>query len=457
MSKRLVLIALMLAGCAGPRPSSPGSAAVVAPPEWRGDAGGAAVQPIPSAWWEGFGDPVLSALVDKAVRDNVDLLAATSRIAEARAQFRLVASQGRPNAGVGGQGGYGRSLNAFGEGLDQANGSVLVSAGYEVDLFGRIAQLRGAARADLLASQAARDTIRLAVAAQVVEGYVGLRAFQARLAIAQDTLSTRAQDLRLIRHRVDTGYSPALDVAQAEAAYQVAAQLVPTLQLAITQQENGLSVLLGEAPGAIPASLSLDRLALVSVPVSLPAAVLRQRPDIAKAEARVVAADHRLDAARAAFLPRIQLSASGGAVASDILASPVSLFSLGGSILAPLFEGGALRAQQSAAAARRDQAAFAYRKAALTAFAEVENAMAGAQRLAQQETAAERQTEALAAADRLAGNRYRAGYAPYLDRLDAERSLLGAQLALVDLRAERLRSVVALYRSLGGGWSASVR
>jgi NodT family efflux transporter outer membrane factor (OMF) lipoprotein len=447
---------LLLAGCAGPRPSIPQSAAVVAPTAWRVDGGAGAIQAIQNDWWESFGDPALNALVGEALRNNVDVMVAASRVAQARAQFRLVASAARPAIGVGGQGGYGRSLNAFGVGLDQVDGTASVTGSYELDLFGRLAEARGAARADLLASQAARDTVRLAVAAQVVEGYIGLRALEAQLAIAQDTLATRAQELELIRHRAAAGYSPALDLAQAEAEYQVAAQLVPATRSAITRQENGLSLLLGKAPGAIAPGAAIDGLVAVRVPVSLPAQVLRQRPDIAEAEDRVVAADRQLDVARAAFLPRIQLSASGGAVASNILPNPVSLFSLGGSILAPLFEGGALRARQSIAAATRDQAAFAYRKAALTAFAEVENAMESNQRLAQQLAAAEQQRAALATARALAVNRYRAGYAPYLDQLDAERGLLSARLSVVDLRAARLRAIVVLYRSLGGGWSAPV-
>lgn len=452
MRTRIALVsALLLASCAGPRPPVPESASVTAPPAWR-ESGGPSL-PIRADWWEGFGDPILSSLVVDALDHNVDLLLAAARIDEAGAQFRLVASQSKLSIGLGAQGGHDRSLNAFGVGFDETDGKALVTASYELDLFGRLAASTKAAKSDLLATRAARDTLRLAIAAEVIQGYIGLRSLDEKLAIAQDTLATRDQERRLIQHRVAAGYSPALEAQQAEAEYQVAAQLVPEIQLAITRQENALNLLAGNSPGSIRRGKPLSDLGSAPIPSALPAEVLRQRPDIAEAEDRIAAADHQLDAARAAFMPRIQLVASGGLIDSTVLANPVSLFSLGGSILAPLFEGGALRAQEAATASRRDQAAFAYRKAALTAFAEVEDAMAGNQRLSQQETAAQHQRDALDAAFLLAGNRYRAGYAPYLERLDAERSLLGARLAVVEVRASRLQIIVSLYQSLGGGWS----
>jgi outer membrane protein TolC len=181
--------------------------------------------------------------------------------------------------------------------------------------------------------------------------------------------------------------------------------------------------------------------------------LLRSRPDIAQAEQQMIAADRSLDAARAAFMPDIRLSAAGGYVASTLIPDPVRIFSLGGSILAPLFEGGALRAQADAAAARRDQAAYGYRRTALAAFRDVEDALAAIQRSAEQEKALAGQRDALAIALRLATNRYLAGYASYLDKLDAQRGLLAAELQLVQAHADTLTAQVALYQSLGGGWS----
>jgi outer membrane protein TolC len=150
----------------------------------------------------------------------------------------------------------------------------------------------------------------------------------------------------------------------------------------------------------------------------------------------------------------VQLTAAGGDVASTLLTNDIGVFSLGASVLAPIFDSGRLRAQRDVAVARRDQAAFAYRKAALTAFKEVEDALAAADRTAQQERDVAAQREALAEAYRLASNRYRAGYSPYLDQLEAQRSLLAADLQLVQVRSDRLNAAVALYQALGGGWTA---
>ena len=232
-------------------------------------------------------------------------------------------------------------------------------------------------------------------------------------------------------------------------------QLVPALELAVSRQENGLSVLLGENPRAIERGLMLSDLTTPTVPTMLPSELLRRRPDISQAELSIVAADRSLDAARAAFLPSIRLGAAGGYVDSTLIGDPVGIFSVGGSILAPLFEGGRLRAQADFAAARRDEAAYAYRKVALNAFREVEDALAALQRISEQEEVLRQQRDALARALVQATNRYRAGYSSYLEQLDAQRGLLSADLSLVQASNDRLGAAVNLFQALGGGWTAS--
>jgi outer membrane protein TolC len=201
----------------------------------------------------------------------------------------------------------------------------------------------------------------------------------------------------------------------------------------------------------------LDSLDAPSVPVSLPSALLRRRPDIETAEQQLAAADSALDVARDAFMPDVQLAAAGGMVGSTLVdGSPLGVWSLGGSILAPIFSAGRLDAQQNAATARRDQAAFAYRKAALTAFREVEDALSAAERDEEQEKALAAERDSLAHALVLATHRYREGYSPYLDQLDAQRGLLSTQLGLVQARTDRLNAIVTLYQSVGGGWQVSL-
>jgi NodT family efflux transporter outer membrane factor (OMF) lipoprotein len=232
--------------------------------------------------------------------------------------------------------------------------------------------------------------------------------------------------------------------------------LIPATELAIARQENGLSVLLGESPRAIERGTGFRILAIAAAPVMVPAALLRRRPDIAAAEAQLAASDHALDAARDAFMPDVQLAAVGGLIGSNLArGSPFEYWSLGGSILAPIFSAGRLEAQQDIATARRDQAAFAYRKAALNAFREVEDALTAIQRNEEEERAQIAQRDVLERALRIATNRYRAGYSPYLDQIDAQRSLLAVDLALVQTRADRLTALVSLYQATGGGWHNS--
>ncbi|CAH0352121.1 MAG: efflux transporter outer membrane subunit [Sphingobium sp.] len=445
-------LALLLSACAGPRPAIPPAAEVAPPPQWR-DAGAGSDVALDAHWWRSFGDATLDGLVEAALTHNADIAIAAARVEEARAQFAAARGARMPQVQAVGTGGRTRSVDAFGIDVEQWAGQGEVQASFDLDLFGRLRSSAAAAKAQLLASDDSRATVRLAVAAGVVSGYVQLRTFDERQAILHRTLDARAGTLKLIRRRAEAGYGSQLDLAQAEAEYQAAAQVLPTVDLAIAKLENGLSILLDRAPGPIARGSAITALTIPTIPTQLPARVLRQRPDIAAAEQQIVAADRALDAARAAFLPDIKLAASGGFVASSLLPDdPLSIFSLGGSILAPIFNGGRIRAQADGATARRDQAAFAYRKAALTAFREVEDGMASVERYGEQEAVLTRQQAALLRVQQLASRRYREGYSPYLEQLDAERSLLSSQLSLVQARGDRLLASTALFQAFGGGW-----
>ena len=449
-----LLVPVTLGGCVESRPAAPPAAAVVAPLTWRtatphGTAG-TTVQP---GWWFAFGDPMLAGLVERALAGNPDIAIAANRVIEARAQEQFARAQLAPTVGGGLPVSDGRAVSALGTPATNLGFQPAIQASYDLDLFGRLAQASAAARAQLLASEGARDTVRLAVASSVASGYITLRALDQRLAIARDTLAARAEALRIARRRAETGYTSNLEARQAEAEYHATEQLVPQAELAIARQENALSLLLGDAPGPIPRNAALPELRTPAIPDGLPANLLRRRPDLFQAEQSLVAADRTLDSARAALLPNIGLTGSAGLVLSTALSNPVGVFSLGGSVLSPIFDAGRLRSQVDAATARRDQGAFAYRRSALTAFREVDDGLVAVRRLGEQATALRLQRDALAAALRNATNRYRAGYSSYLEQLDAQRGLLNADLALVQATADRLTGYVALYQAFGGGWS----
>jgi multidrug efflux system outer membrane protein len=452
MRCRLLLVGcLVLSACAGPRRDPPRLATVIAPSDWR--AGGAASDSR-FVGWSAFGDPVLPRLVDTALANNVDVALAAARVAEARAQFRGARAQQLLSVGAVADGGRQRDVNpGFGIPEEQGASQGAVQATFDLDLFGKLSNASKAARAGLLASEAARDNVRLAVASATASGYVTLRALDARLEVLRDTLEARRAELKIARRLTAAGYSSRLEFAQAQAEFDATEQLIPPTELAISRQEDGLSVLIGDNPRGIERGTSFDALVVPTVPVSLPAALLRRRPDILEAEQQLVTADRELDSTRAAFLPDVQLAASGGFVGSTLVkASPVAVWSLGGSILAPLFESGRLQAQQDSATARRDQAALQYRKTALAAFREIEDDLATVKHDDEQERSLSSEKDDLAHALVLATNRYRAGYSPYLTQLDAQRSLLSVQLALVQSRADRLNAAVSLFQAAGGGW-----
>lgn len=447
-----VPLLLAMLGCAGPRPAPPAAAAIDSPADWRYAGKGAPLVGL-DAWLEAFGDPVLPGLVQHALTNNDDVALASARVEEARAQFRSSRAQRLPNVTGVLAGARERSVNpAFGAPEEQTAGQSELSIAWDLDLFGRLRNASDAAKASMLAAKASREGVRLAVVAAVAGGYFTLRGLDARLAVLERTLANRNEERRFARRRVEAGYAPTIDLEQAEAAYRAAEQQIPATQLAIARQEDGLSLLLGVSPRAVPRGIACRDLVVPAAPGLLPSQLLRRRPDIIQSEELVVAADRSLDAARAAFMPSIGLAASGGYVDSSLIGDPVRVFSIGGSFLAPIFDSGRLRAQQDTAAARRDQAAFAYRKTALNAFREVEDALAAVQRYREQESSLTEQTHSLEAVHRLAVNRYRSGYSPYLEQLDAQRALLSAQLAAIQARVDRLGAAVTLYQSLGGGW-----
>jgi NodT family efflux transporter outer membrane factor (OMF) lipoprotein len=262
--------------------------------------------------------------------------------------------------------------------------------------------------------------------------------------------------LHLAQRRAETGYSSKLELGQTEAEYQATLQLVPAAELAVTRQENALSVILGETPGPIERGKTLDALTTPPIPQGQPLEVLRRRPDIAQAEDTLIASDHSLRSARAALLPSIGLGGSGGVALSTAFLAPITIWSASASLLSPIFDGGRLRAQVNAAKARRNQAAYAYRKAALTAVREVDDSLAATTKLEQQQKALADQVAVLQRTLGYATSRYKEGYSPYLDELDAQRSLLTAQLSLAQTQSDRLTSFVTLYQAMGGGWAPYV-
>ncbi len=272
---------------------------------------------------------MLDHLVETALAANPDIEIAAARVREAEAQFDLLGAQQRPNLTLLAQGARSRSVSPFGTPQLQTAGEAEADATFDVDVFGRLRNTRRAAQSGVLAAGYLKSSVQLGIEAAVAEGYVGLRALDARRELLQATREVRVSALQMATRRLQSGYGSVLESRQAEAELRATEQLIPAADLAIARQEHALALLVGGAPLHVERGIALAQFGLPDPGADVPAALLRRRPDIAQAEAQLVAADHALDAVARAFLPDIQLSAGGGVVDSTLLANPIGVYSLG--------------------------------------------------------------------------------------------------------------------------------
>ncbi|WP_081933792.1 efflux transporter outer membrane subunit [Massilia sp. 9096] len=451
----------LLAACKIPVQAPPKPTLSV-PAAWHGKAevGPNAGVPVEREWWTAFNDPVLNNLVAQALERNANVLTARARLQEYRARIRVAEAAGLPEVNFSLQPGRGQSIGPFGPPSLATVVQGGVQASYELYSFGRTENAIEAARYDLAAQQAAADAAALSVAANVATGYLNLRGLDAQLEVARQTLATRERSAALARREFEVGYTSRLEVQQSESERRSTAQSIPQLERAIGEQENALALLVGANPGPIARGTALTSLQPPALAPGLPSQLLRRRPDIAQAEDAVAAADAGLAVARAQFLPAISLNASAGLYQfglPELLHDPFRLWSLGGSVLAPIFDAGRRRAQADVSASLRDRALIAYEAAVRNAFAETENALDAIERLREQLEQAEARRVASAEQLRIAHNRYRNGYSSFLEELDAQRNAFSADTGALQLRANYLSAHVDLYRALGGGWQAPDR
>jgi len=447
------LLLASLAGCMPPHQPPPTEAAFTPPASWRAE--GVRASEISAHWWQSFGDEQLTALVEAALAHNSDVLIAASRVEQAREQIRLSHAALLPNldAVLGAQ--RTRELSVLGITHTTAVQPSL-QLSYEVDIWGRLQHLREAATLQYQASEAERDAVRLAVASTIARAYVSLLSLDRQLHVTRETLESRRQALRVAEDRASLGYTSQLELTQAQSEYEATAQLLPQLQQAIREQEHAVRLLSGALPGAVQRGAGLLAIEPPAVPGVLPSELLRRRPDIHQAELLLAASDLNLQAQRDRFLPQVQVSASLGRLfVNSRDYDPVRVWDIGASVLAPIFDAGRLEAGVNIAVAQRDQAAFAYRAAALEAFVEVENSLSAEGNLRQQIERVEARRAVLERSLALAEDRYRAGYSSYLETLDAQRNLFNTELTAVQLRERQLNALIDLYQVLGGGWQVA--
>lgn len=446
-------IASLLGGCAvtgnapAPAPAMPLAYAEAFP----ADAA------LPAAdWWAAFGSAELTALIAAAEAANPDLAIAAERVLQAEAQVRTADASLFPALNLGMGSGRRETRPDGGEWTAADSSSASLSASYELDLWGRNAAGRDAAAAGLRASRFDRETVRLTLLAGVANGYFQLLSLRGRLAIARENLAIAERVFKVVDSRVRNGAASALDRARQQAA--VLSQRAGLLPLEVQERQLlfALAILLGRVPqGFDTSAASLAGLSVPRIAAGLPAQLLLRRPDLASAEAQLVAANANLAAARAALLPSISLTGSAG-LASNVLLNflnaPTATLALGAALLQSIFDGGRLGAQVDIAQSRERELVEGYRKAVHAALADVEGALAATGRLAMQEALQEQVVEQARVALRLAEVRYREGADDLLSLLDAQRTLFQAEDQRSQIRLARLQAAVSLYKALGGSW-----
>ncbi len=429
-------------------------------------AGSPAVAPVPSDWWRSFGDPRLDALVDEALRENRDLARAAARIDQSRAALRLTGADRLPTVNAGVSAGRQRASENGAVplmGASPIGNSVRagVNVAYEVDLWSRLARTQEAARGDLLATAYARDTLRNALAAQVVQSYATLQSLDAQYGLFEQAVQAQRESLGLQRLRFDAGDIGELDIRQLEAEVTANEAQLPKLDRARGEAERALSLLLGRTPRAL-VEQGVPRAATPAavpegapLPAGLPSDLLQRRPDVQAAEARLRAAGARVDAARAAYFPSIALTAGVGHESSELSRltdGPSLIWNVIASLTQPIWDGGRIAAQNDLARAREREAELDYRDTVAVAFKEARDAIGARSETQQSLRLAIERERSLSRAAQLTALRFDGGESSRLDLIEAERFALAARAQVAEARRAVAVAQADLFRVLGGGW-----
>jgi multidrug efflux system outer membrane protein len=455
----LLAIAVLLAGCAvGPNYRRP---TVNVPTDYRDSMTGetAAASSLGNEkWWDVYQDPVLTQLIHTALQENYDMRIAATRVLQAQDQLGIVRANQFPSASLGA--GVFSQQNAKVSSLFPAYqvnaGQINLSVIWNLDFWGKYRRQTEAARAQMLASKWGQQAVISSLVANVATAYFQLRALDSELEIAKRTLGSRQQSLRLTQVLETHGSASDLDVSQSEQLVYTASETIPDLERQIRQQENLLSILLGENPGSIPRGRALTEQPVPdSVPAGLPSELLERRPDVREAEANMVVANAQIGAAKAAFFPSIALTGTGGLESNQLsrfISAPSETWLGALGVAQPIFEGGALRSQLKLSRAQYQETVLAYQQSVQSALEQVSNALIASQKDRQFREQQELLVQAAERSDRLSLILYKQGGASYIQVLTNETNYFSAELNLVQAQLNERLALVQLYQSLGGGW-----
>lgn len=467
MKRTLIYLAAAaaMAGCSliptYEKPAAPVDAAYPQGDAYKGAAAAGAQTPpaVELGWRDYFADPRLKRLIEVALQNNRDLRVAALNVDAYRAQYRIQRADLFPEVGATGQGTRQRvpaDLSSTGQRVISSQyGVSLGTTAWEIDLFGRLRSLSEAALEQYFASEEARRSTQISLVASVANAYLTMRADEANLKVTRETLGTYERTYNLTKRSFEEGIASRLDLRQSQTQVENARASLARYTRLVAQDANALTLLLGASmPMDLPEGLGLDQKLVADVPAGVPSDLLQNRPDILSAEHRLKSANADIGAARAAFFPRIALTASGGTGSRQLsglfdAGSGTWLFSP--QITVPIFTAGSLRASLDYAKIQKDINIATYEKTVQSAFREVSDGLAARGTFADQLDAQLRLVEASRDYFQLAEGRYRTGVDSYLTLLDAQRQLFTAQQALIDARLNQLTSEVNLYKALGGG------
>lgn len=410
-----------------------------------------------SQWWEMFEDEELNKLQTEALLYNRDLRQAMARVDEARAAVGVAVADQLPT--IAAQGGSGRAGNYYGSGQTLSTGTIVAS--FELDLWGKYRRLSEAARADLLSTMAAKDTVLLSLTAQVAATYFTLRTLDAQLEIANRTLQTRKESVRIYQSRYNAGYTTEVDLRRVEADMYAVAATAKDLELAVATTETALAVLVGRSPREIVQNQIIrgehlrDVVLLPSIPEGIPSKLLAKRPDVRSAEGQLIAANARIGAARAAYFPDITLTGAAGYASPELnqlFRGTSGIWAFAGQVMQPIFAGGRIVSQNKAAKAQYDQMLAAYEKTVQTAFKETLDALNSNRINRQSFEIRLNQTRALRRGYELTKKQEDAGLIGTMELLDVERNLLQSEMDLATARQNELLALINLSKAVGGGW-----
>ncbi|MGH9718141.1 MAG: efflux transporter outer membrane subunit [Candidatus Acidiferrales bacterium] len=454
----LLLFCLLLAGCTvGPKYERP---AIQAPAAYRGasPSQASAVSLGNEKWWQVFQDPILQELIRTALRQNYDVQIAAARILQAQAELGITRANQFPMAGAGLEGYSERSpkISSAFPAYQTNVGEVDLSVIWNLDFWGKYRRETEASRANLVASEWGRRAVVTSVVSSVAAGYFQLRELDLSLQISQRTLASRQDSLRLTKILAQHGSASHLEVREAEQLVYAAGETVPDLQRQIAQQENALSILLGENPSTIPRGRPLTEQPLLpQVPAGLPSDLLERRPDIREAEESLIAANAEIGVARAAYFPNISLTGTAGFESyalTKLFTGSAGLWNVAGSLTQPVFEAGGLHAGMRLAQAQEQQMLLTYKQTIIDAFQEVSDALVAYQKDREFRVQQALLTSAAQDSEHLSRTLFQHGGASYLQVLTSETNYFAAELNLAQAELNERLALVQLYDALGGGW-----